>query len=226
MTTAATEVKERPVIFSGPMVKAIIEGRKSQTRRVVKPQPLSHERVFKFWDSYFVSDIDDPRTSNTRNDKTGSFGLFGCPYGMPGDRLWCRETFSYIPKAKNEWHDKVSPDGCPVEMLYRAEYPDADDMQFPMNWTPSIFMPRWASRITLEVVSVRVERLQGISEADAIAEGVYTNEQALQKLGLPADTKLQGTCVDKYRIVWESLNGKKYPWASNPWVWVVEFKKI
>jgi hypothetical protein len=87
-------------------------------------------------------------------------------------------------------------------------------------------MPRWASRITLEVVNVRVERLQEISEADAIAEGVYTNEQALQKLGLPADTKLQGTCVDKYRIVWESINGKKYPWASNPWVWVVEFKKV
>jgi hypothetical protein len=95
-----------------------------------------------------------------------------------------------------------------------------------LKWKPSIFMPRWASRITLEITDVRVERLQDISEADAIAEGMYTNEAAIKKLGLPADIKLTGSCVDKYRIVWESINGKKYPWSTNPWVWVVEFRRV
>jgi hypothetical protein len=202
-TTAATEVKERPVLFSGPMVKAILEGRKSQTRRAIKPQP----------DSIRLS----PFVKSGLEDNHG-YEIKARYY--PGDRLWCRET----------WAETTCIPGGPsrLHIVYRA---DSDDDTCPAckeerRWKPSIFMPRWASRITLEVVNVRVERLQAISEADAIAEGVYTNEQALQKLGLPADTKLQGTCVDKYRIVWESINGKKYPWASNPWVFVIEFKKI
>jgi hypothetical protein len=198
--TTATEVKERPVIFSGPMVKAIIEDRKTQTRRVVKYSPFE------------PNDEGLGRHIITHN--------IPCPYGKPGDRLWCRETWR--PQHPYDLPGQEKP-------IYAADWTPEEFEQIygkTWGWKPSIFMPRWASRITLEVVNVRVERLQEISEADAIAEGVYTNEQALQKLGLPADTKLQGTCVDKYRIVWESINGKKYPWASSPWVWVVEFKKV
>jgi hypothetical protein len=200
---AAASTREKPIIFSGPMVKAILEGRKTQTRRVIRPQP-DHLRTSPF----FKSGLDDGHGYEVK-----------CPY-YPGDRLWVRETCSYenvIEKSENHWssHTKVH---------YRATEPEVPGIS--SGWKPSIFMPRWASRITLEVVDVRVERLQDISEADAIAEGVYTNEQALQKLGLPADTKLQGTCVDKYRIVWDSINGKKYPWASNPWVWCISFRRV
>jgi hypothetical protein len=217
-TTAATEVKERPVLFSGPMVRAIIEGRKTQTRRVIKPQPTGPGYTMLTPAGNFIT---------IWPDDDGFDHFAKCPYGKPGDRLWVRETWKRASMA--------TPDGIMYAADNLLRWFDGTDpaaassaVKFPRDgkWKPSIFMPRWASRITLEVVNVRVERLQEISEADAIAEGVYTNEQALQKLGLPPGTKLQGTCVDKYRIVWESINGKKYPWASNPWVWVVEFKKV
>jgi hypothetical protein len=221
----AVEVKERPILMSGPMVKAILEERKTQTRRVIKHQPPKEAGLGLTVNTY--SEPDYYQALFFRGPTVESTGMgepVKCPYGKPGDRLWVRETFSYVTKAKSEVYDKVRPDGCPVEMYHQADW--QHDFDFPANWTPSIFMPRWASRITLEVTNVRVERLQDITEADAIAEGVYTNEQAIEKLGLPPDTKLSGSCVDKYRIVWESINGKKYPWASNPWVWCISFRRI
>jgi hypothetical protein len=218
--TTETQVKERPILFSGPMVRAILEGRKTQTRRVIKPQP---ETAWVEWmininlngDNRYWVEGEPTMHLNMEKDYEDKGE---CPYGKPGDRLWVRETFATRhPYDLEEEH-----------LTYRADYLGLSEgiLSAGWGWRPSIFMPRAASRITLEVTGVRVERLQDISEADAIAEGVYTNDQAIEKLGLPADTKLTGSCVDKYRIVWESINAKKYPWESNPWVWVIEFKKL
>ena len=189
-------MKERPILFSAPMVRAILAGQKTQTRRVVKPQP-------------------DPGC-------VGHFGLgnpfvrtaernVGCPYGQPGDRLWVRETW-------REFIDSECVDGVRHELgrdvLYRA---DGDSSKFA--WRPSIFMPRWASRINLEVVHVRVEKLQDISEADAIAEGAPGGHGSIPGYLYAA------TPHEHYRHIWESINGTG-SWDANPWVWVVEFKRI
>jgi hypothetical protein len=209
MTTAATEVKERPIIFSGPMVKAILDGRKSQTRRVIKLDKYSNWQVL-------------PESSNG----TGACVLAGsrdlttwieCPYGQIGDRLWVKENaLPDFPKAFSyydwTWAEVPEEYRSPEYVLYRADGRHED-----VKMHPSIFMPRWASRITLEIVNVRVERLQEISERDAYLEGiplVISNE----------DNYI--TPQSRYKDLWESINAKKYPWASNPWVWVVEFKKV
>lgn len=173
-------MKERPILFSGPMVRAILEGRKTQTRRVVKPQPAH------------IAGIGTVLNIDTITGKA-------CPYGKPGDRLWVRETW-----------DGVRLDGGGALVSYRADgdKPVTDDGR----WHPSIHMPRWASRITLEVVSVRVERLQEISEEDAMAEGVALAEN------------YRGP-VAHFASLWEQINGLG-SWNANPWVWVVEFRRV
>lgn len=170
--------KEKPILFSGAMVRAILEGKKTQTRRVIKPQPMldTHTRVT---------------------------ACYKCPYGAPGDRLWVRETWTT--------HQNDKGADC---LLYRAEVPDPE-LYAP--WRPSIFMPRAASRIMLEVTGVRVERIQEISEADAIAEGVEI---------IPIDTSTW-TNRQSFSILWDKINAKRgYSWASNPWVFVISFKLI
>ena len=165
-------MKERPIIFSTPMVKAILDGRKTQTRRVIKDQPpLSMRDMFK-----------------PKNLK--------CPYGQVGDRLWVRETFK--------------PYNCMGGFAYKAD----GDLSTGFPWKPSIHMPRGASRITLEITESRAERLQDISEEDAKAEGVKCCPNAV------SDYK------HHFMILWDSINGKKYPWDSNPWVWVISFKVV
>lgn len=259
--TAIETVKERPILFSGPMVRAILEGKKIQTRRVVKPMPfIDYPTGFRLQEQYELNH--HPKCSFVQArmlcdckaiyEPWKAERVAACPYGKPGERLWVRETWaSQIDPPDYEEHlDEL--DDCleRTEITYRATprigirvpgyIQPVDRMRYldestelehhcfgwPIKWKPSIFMPRWASRITLEVTEVRVERLNLISEQDALAEGVYTNEQAIAKLNLPASTRLQGTCVDKFRILWESINGKTYPWASDPWVWVVSFRKI
>jgi len=185
-------MKERPILFSGPMVRAILEGRKTQTRRVVKPQPGC-----------------DPR-----DDEHLDMGR--CPYGQPGDRLWVREAWHTderdleYARAKHEDAMSDSP------IYYRAD-PENDNAG--CTWRPSIHMPRWASRITLEITRVRVERLQEISEKDAIAEGAdpYLHPVHPGREGLRH--------VDGFRSLWESINGPG-SWDANPWVWVIEFKRV
>ena len=182
--------KERPILFSGPMVRAILEGRKTQTRRVVKfdPCPSSYAMVSHY----------DGLGNVVLTD--GSY--LRCPYGQPGDRLWVRETW-----AHRRWMlGDASPDPTTV---YRA---DSDDLRGCDRWRPSIHMPRWASRITLEVVSVRVERLQDISEEDAMAEGVALAENYRGRLA-------------HFAGLWEQINDLG-SWNANPWVWVVEFRKL
>lgn len=180
-------MKERPILFSAPMVRAIVAGTKTQTRRIVKPGVLEDG-----WPIAYAAER--------------------CPYGAPGDRLWVRETWA-----------KAGEVGDDIE--YRADNPDP----LGARWRPSIHMPRWASRLLLEVTAVRVERLQDISEDDACAEGVQELDGTLDELALYARAKKMGECATDSRVwfaeLWDSINGTRAPWASNPFVWVVSFKR-
>lgn len=205
---------EKPILFSGEMVRSILDGRKTQTRRVMKPQPprnCSKPLFDTHGIGWFFDGLDADGDCNEywpEND-TGAW----CPYGKPDDMLWVRETFAYITKAKNEHYDKVRPDGCPVEMLFKADA-DAEGWTLPAAWTPSIFMPRWASRITLRVTGVYVERLWQMSVSKMEAEGVMEVDDNKHPL-------------TPFITLWDSINAKRgYSWESNPWVWVVEFERL
>lgn len=200
-------MKERPILFSAPMVRALLDGSKTQTRRVVKPEGAHH--LFQFRGTTAAAGADEP---------TGEWGWCGsshvvnkhirCPYGQPGDRLWVREAWR-VEKFIDNLAPRELAAGCSVVYEASGEAPAWRGKQ-----RPSMFMPRWMSRITLEVTGVRVERLQDISEADAKAEGC-------------PGTAPMGFCLSRieYRELWESINGAG-SWATNPWVWVVEFKRI
>jgi len=195
----ATVIKERPILFSAQMIRAILEGRKTQTRRIIKPAPGDHP------------------------DDDGSV-LYRCPYGYKGDRLWVRESFSYHLLDDGFW--------------YWADGNVADkDCTKPK---PSIHMPRRASRISLEVTKVRVERLREISEDDAKAEGVripVSTEGCKPGMGVPLMDLCSPYWVSggkrstdhafrcEYAVLWDEINGKG-SWAKNPWVWVIEFRTL
>jgi hypothetical protein len=193
-------MKERPILFSGPMVKAILGGSKTQTRRVAKP-PRGPIDPPKGW--YLAHYQNSGEWSTWANETAcGTLRIYN-PHGKIGDRLWVKETFL-----------NNALDGYKPVYFYRA---DDDDKPEDRNWRPSIFMPRSAARITLEITGVRVERLQEISEADAMAEGVDWKDYA----GLASKTAKK-----LYAQLWDSINGKKHPWSSNPWVWVISFAKL
>lgn len=237
-------MKERPILFSGEMVRAILDGRKTQTRRVVKTQP---EQQSTGW-AWRHRQLD---AGHCHTDLDAMVRLMEplCPHGQPGDRLWVREAHLLDPPHDGTWGYYDYTDGAienisaipkrfrnPKHVLYRA----SDDKPETLRWRPSIHMPRWASRIALEVTGVRVERLHDISEEDAKAEGVsptvfdefdiaelVTNEpesvdaELLKQLG-PG----QITAKTNFAMLWDEINGKKHPWASNPWVWVVSFRRV
>ena len=173
-------MKARPILFSAPMIRALLEGRKTQTRRVVKAKELSG--ILPESHVLIAKDL--------------------CPHGKPGDLLWCREKFHTCPH-----HD---------EAFY---YSDNENLprkcMAHKHWKPSIFMPRWASRLTLEITDVRVERLWDISNKDAAAEGIFTPEIGYANLRENAP-RIQ------YAALWESIHGPG-SWDTNPWVWVIEF---
>ena len=203
-----TKVKERPILFSGPMVRAIIEGRKTQTRRVIKPKHEffvddGHDGINRVYYPCYVTGEPEPQE-------------ILCPYGSVGERLWVRETWAVVPKVSDDGpRHKAKGDGTGA--TWRADW-NGNPSGFP--WKPSIHMPRWASRITLEVTGVRVERLNDISEADAQAEGCDGNYQ----IGyIPAYQA--GPFSYHFAQLWESINGPG-SWSLNPWVWVVEFKRV
>jgi hypothetical protein len=187
---------ERPILFSAPMVRAILAGTKTQTRRVVKP-------AHKAW-------IEMPVTH-----QLGEWDKRPLPYGKPGDRLWVRETWQAVSGNDRARHIMTHPRPDRGWLEYAAT-PRADEPAY--KWRPSIHMPRWASRITLEVTGVRVERLQDISEADAMAEGVHYS--LLEKIQAGQDRWARHA----YKKLWETINGSD-SWDLNPWVWVVEFKR-
>jgi hypothetical protein len=169
------------------MVRAILDGRKTQTRRVIKPQPGDIHR--------------DLLRIN-----------YHCPYGQPGDHLWVRETWS-------PWADEATKQAARGKdpVLYRADYRkgcSALEIGGDYNWKSSIYMPRWASRITLEIIGVHVERIQDISVNDCMAEGIPINISGMN-------------IVYFFRDLWDSINKKRgYGWDTNPYVWVIEFKRI
>jgi hypothetical protein len=197
--------KERPILFKGEMVRAILDGSKTQTRRIVKlPRLQPWQSGSKGWNyiecSHSLEDCNNFVAGFS--DGLGTIVNVKCPYGKPADPLfsrpadwlWVRETF-----------------GMTVEdtVCYRADEP----CSIVTGWRPSIFMPRWASRSLLEVTDVRVERLQSISEEDARAEGISKNQCP------------DWHAVMDYQVLWESINGPG-SWAANPWVWVVEFRRV
>lgn len=196
-------MKERPILFSAPMVRAILAGTKTQTRRVAK-HPLAQNL------SYIV-DIG----KGWFGDEEGEVQI-RCPYGQPGDRLWVRETWQAVSGNDRARHIMTHPRPDRGWLEYAAT-PRADEPAY--KWRPSIHMPRWASRITLEVTGVRVERLQDISEADAMAEGVHYS--LLEKIQAGQDRWARHA----YKKLWESIHGPG-SWDLNPWVWVVEFKGV
>lgn len=215
-------MKERPILFSGPMVRAILEGRKTQTRRLIKlPKPLEPDDMefIRMQDGY----PEGVRAVFESWDDCCSFKL---PYGQTGDRLWVKETFFEISRA-----DRSRPIFAAVDrdFIYRANYDyrkDSNSVIGGENWKPSIFMPRRASRINLQITGIRVERLQDISEEDAKAEGVQI---PFVNFPQPADSKFKvgdplGSYKDHYKCLWGIINGPD-SWAQNPWVWVIEFPK-
>lgn len=228
---------ERPILMSGPMVRAVLEGRKSQTRRLVKPQP---PRDCK---SVYAPFAKDPNNWQgvCADDLIGWYGR--CPYGVPGDRLWVREKHYRMGKwvrsgttkaGRPRWRFKADGNG----LLYVAQVEDTTaPIVLPKKRTergwhkrPSIFMPRWACRLVLEVTAVRVERLQDISEGDSKAEGCAVGDVVTHKGTMgPFDaelTKGADTAREAYRALWNSLNAKRAPWASNPWVWCISFRRV
>ena len=194
-------MRERPIIFSGPMVRAILENRKCQTRRVVKPQIMD-------WTTN-PADVLWP----ARCSKKGLTELRPCPHGVPGDKLWVKEThhvFAHKPPGHN----------IQIECVYRAD-PSSDEYD-AVKWTPSIFMPRWASRITLEITGVRVERVQDISATDALAEGIAED----LRIGVMSEPTQPDDYIAAFSTLWDSVTKRGFGWDSNSYVWVVEFKRV
>lgn len=222
-------MKERPILFSGPMVRAIREGRKTQTRRVVKPQPTH------------FNPVGVPRRVVPQG---GPSKVISCPYGQPGDRLAVRETFYAWgrwetrfsqKKGSDEWHFVDMTLECGKAYAYAEDGAPHDFKKgnhrssvTPAWWKrPAIFMPRWACRILLEIVSERVERLCDCSEDDAKAEGAWGPdstivEKVAQHFGCDALSVHPSLA---FRMLWESINGAG-SWEANPWVWCVEFKLV
>ncbi|HAT3957262.1 ASCH domain-containing protein [Citrobacter freundii] len=219
-------MKERGMIFNGEMVRAILDGRKTQTRRIMKvqPQPCNHANWPDYspdsqWKSYPNGWCCAVCANGTTIDHRHHAKGINCPYGAVGDRIWVRET----------WAEAGA--GAPDLKLYRANYPEHVPTHYEnvppadeIRWTPSIHMPRCASRITLEITGVRVERLNGISQEDAQAEGMeltgwrptYSDPDSGGEVWTP---------YDNFAQLWESIYGEE-SWKANPWVWVIEFKRV
>lgn len=202
---APTWVRERPILFSAPMVRAILDGSKTQTRRIVKPR---NDLAFGV-----------PLAAHELAGEVNGGDFMNSPFGQPGDRLWVRETFCMDDNGHEEWPIykadgialPVRPKGCGVS-----------------RWRPSIHMPRWASRLTLEITGVRIERLNSISAQDAIAEGI---EQVDELHGHPLwreyGNEPWNSSMPEYsfQTLWNSITGPS-SWDANPWVWVIEFKRV
>ncbi|SQC34248.1 hypothetical protein [Kluyvera cryocrescens] len=237
-------MKERGMIFNGEMVRAILDGRKTQTRRIVKPQPELTKGSGFSWNGALYGVGSNDRETN-RN-----FAHVKCPHGKPGDRIWVRETWSQLGNEDGcaiDWNDELVKGGGPeAARIYRASCeqkpgnyglwsipddafwkPHTDNMEFEGAWRPSIHMPRWASRILLEITDVRVEQLSEISEEDAAKEGISPAGDLLPAYpGTYLTPKGDfSTAKVAFQRLWESIYGEDN-WKASPWVWVIEFKRV
>jgi hypothetical protein len=216
MAEVIEKVKERPILFSTPMVKAILEGRKTVTRRVVNPQPL--EDYSKLECGIFHQALTDRKGDLYPGPET--FGIIAddgefclkSPYGSEKDILWVRETWGWVPTGKGE------------TVGYKASH----DGPMHNKWKPSIHMPRAACRLRLEILSITVEKLQDISEEDAIREGIEP-QPAFENIPQWKDYTNNGCttgwpCVS-FASLWQSINGKE-SWDANPFCWVINFRKL
>lgn len=198
--SAVLNVKTRGILFGGPMVRALLARTKTQTRRIIKPQP--------------TCTTDQAKAAHP----SGSFSLevgfddrHRCPYGVPGDRLWVRETWTSA-YARGCWGTIFAADQTFAQGKRNHEkgpHYNFDDRPPGMLWRPSIFLPRWASRITLEVTEVRVQRLQSLNEEDAVAEGWDGD----------------GCPIPWYSELWTQINGPG-SWEANPFVWALSFRRL
>lgn len=231
-------MKERPILMSAPMVRAILAGTKTQTRRVVK---LPHQNPLGNWEPMRIGGQDGGRTRDGEtipeqgaiwHTRTGD--CLSSPYGQPGDRLWVRETGWESPirtqKMLREGADTWANYYYDADGLTESDHEQFKEWGFKRR--PSFFMPRCFSRLTLEITGVRVERLQEITENDALAEGIertvigggwrrYCDDSRQEAAGLPPCE----TPTQSYLSLWESINGPG-SWEANPWVWVVEFRRV
>lgn len=198
-------MKERPILFSAPMVQAILDGSKTQTRRVIKPPS-----------GYRANELETAPDGGIiwiGTGKEGSYDKYTPPRYHVGDCLWVKETFRYEP----EDYDAFGTN-CPVQ--YRATHGECDG--FYSKWRPSIFMPRQASRITIEITQVRAQRLQDISKEDCLAEG-------LSKKDWEDGAMLHGVDWPRFQFqkLWDSINdGRGHGWSTNPWIWAITFKRV
>lgn len=220
-------MKERPVIFNGEMVRAIRDGRKTQTRRVIKPQPTLSERTGFNWKG-FAYGIGSSHKDTVRNFANC---LKTCPFGQVGDRLWVREAYQgplFNFDQMEAYLEDTSKFERPEFCEYRAdggkapEYYDADD-NLRYGWRPSIHMPRWASRILLEITAVRVEQLKDISQPDAIAEGGPPSHPSIDAVS--RDYGFPDFSRSWFAQTWQHIYGEE-SWNANPWVWVIGFKVV
>lgn len=221
-------MKERPVLFSAPMIRAILDGRKTQTRRIVKPQPDSRTTEVSLCRDLWMG-----IGPACNGPGTAQWDPWRKAFATVGDRLWVREA--WMP---GYFHDPDSDDGPKVSVLYRADNSEltvaapsvelaeqwdlaySDDGDEPPPWKPSIHMPRWASRILLEITGVSVERLRDISEGDAEAEGIDFLRHIPN-----ADETL--TAKQLYECLWDGLKPPAASaWDANPWVWVISFRRV
>lgn len=208
-------MKERGMIFNAEMVNAILSGRKIQTRRPIKWKQTRFTEIAEREDGSLWPWAEDC--------ERGGDIWFACPFGEVGDCIWVRETWAEAGAS------------APDLKLYRANYPAHVPTHYEnvppaedVRWTPSIHMPRWASRITLEIIDVRVERLHSISERDALREGLfqlpasgrYCLQPGMQYFGMASRS-----AKEVYSWLWASIYGEE-SWAANPWVWVIEFKRV
>lgn len=233
-------MRERGMIFNGEMVRAILEGRKGQTRRALTPRHIRMiETAASIGECY-------PLESGRHHENSQAYYREWCPYGTVGDRIWVRETWALLGNEDAcciDWNGKLCKgDEREAAKIYCAsceqrpgDYglwsipddadwkPHTENEKFEGAWRPSIHMPRWASRITLEITAVRVERLNDISDADAKAEGLDKSHDFPDTYLTPKGDFADADIV--FRRLWESIYGEE-SWQANPWVWVIEFKRV
>ncbi|KKN83561.1 hypothetical protein LCGC14_0298000 [marine sediment metagenome] len=252
-------IKERGIPFSGEMVRAIPDGRKTQTRRIIKPQPdYSRLKPYVILKAHRCPELGPVHLGRRQwglyvepyNARDVPYVAYNCPYGVPGDRLWVREAFAYVRENKLGPHRQP----CPSHLYRRTalpQWPEPHDRRIiwkadgaflfrdgtDVKWKPSIHMPRWGSRILLEITDIRVERVQEIGIYDVAAEGVDCTG-LIEGFEIEADGRADGNEYDapddfvqiakeKFATLWDSLNAKRgYGWDANPWVWVIAFKQI